>query len=226
MGLCAEVLALPLAELAFHTGQFLHLLGDLLAEEDVLVLEELGLGAEFVHLHGVLLAGVLEGGERDVLARDEVLHVLGGVGLLVGREVVVEVDLLDLRRLLLLVARSLLELLVGDDVRPAVVLLVGTRVLLLDLLDQLLDLRVVVLLLLVLLHALPQLLPLGTHLLRQLEHLLLIAAVGLLVRGGVAVLFGDVLVALLQLLDLGRQRLHHFVLAADDFLQGHQFLLL
>ena len=80
----------------------------------------------------MLLARVLERGQRDVLPRDEVLHVLGGVGLLFGREVVVEVDLLDLG-LLLLGLGPLLELLIGDD--DAVVFLVRPRVLLLDLLN-------------------------------------------------------------------------------------------
>lgn len=68
--------ALPFAKLLLHAGEFLLLLLDLLREENVLILEKLNLGEEFVHLDCVLLAGVLEGGEGDVLAGNEVLHVL------------------------------------------------------------------------------------------------------------------------------------------------------
>jgi hypothetical protein len=81
----------------------------------------------------VLLPRVLEGGERDILSRDEVLHIFGRIGLLLGREVVVEVDLLDLGFLLLGLG-LFLELLIGEQ-RPRPFLLLRTRVLLLDLLN-------------------------------------------------------------------------------------------
>ena len=102
---------LTFTKLLLHAGEFLLLLLDLLREENIFILEKLYLSEQLVHLDRVFLAGVLEGGEGDVLARDEVLHVLGGVSLLLGREVVVEVHLLDLR-LLLLRSLPFLELLV------------------------------------------------------------------------------------------------------------------
>jgi hypothetical protein len=86
----------------------------------------------------MFFARVLEGGERDGLAGDEVLHVLGWVCLLLWGEVMVEVDLLDLR-LFLLHALLLLELLVRNESSHA---LLPPRVLMLDFLDQLLYLEV------------------------------------------------------------------------------------
>jgi hypothetical protein len=81
----------------------------------------------------VLLPRVLEGGECDVLASDEVLHIFGRISLFLGREVVVEVDLFDLGFLLLGLG-LFLELLVREQ-RPRSFLLLRTRVLLLDLLN-------------------------------------------------------------------------------------------
>lgn len=67
-------LAFSLAETLLHGGQLLLLLLDLLVEQ-VLILEEFYLGQQFVHLDGMLFAGVFEGCKRDVLPRDQVLHV-------------------------------------------------------------------------------------------------------------------------------------------------------
>lgn len=76
-------------------------------------------------------------------------------------------------------------------------------------------------------HAPRQLLPLGPHLLRQLEHLLLVAVVRrVAVRGRLAFLLGNVLIALLEVLDLAGQRLDVLVFLLYDFLQLDQLLLL
>jgi hypothetical protein len=127
----------PLAEFFLHAGEVLLLLLDLLVEEDVLILQELNLGEEFVHLNRMLLSGVFDSCDGDVLACDEILHVLGGICLLFGGEVVIEVYLFDLG-LFLLGPLSFLELLIGGQSAHRL----PPRVLLLDLVDQLLELEV------------------------------------------------------------------------------------
>lgn len=134
----------------------------------------------------------------------------------------VEIHLLDLR-LLLLRTLPLLELLVGGQ--PAHHPL-AARVLLLYLIDQLPQLQVPRQLLPVVSHTTGELFALSPHLLCQFEHALLVARVGIAVRGGLAVLLGDILVALLELVDLARQRSDVIVLLPDQFLQRHQFFLL
>jgi hypothetical protein len=136
--------------------------------------------------------------------------------------VVVEVHLLDLR-LLLLRALPLLELLVRGQ--PADHPL-AAGVLLLDLVDQLLQLQVPRQLLAVVGHAAGEFFAFGPHLLCQFEHAFLVAGVGVAVRGGLAVLLGDILVALLELVDLAGQRSDVIVLLPDEFLQRQQFFLL
>ena len=125
-------LAFSLAETLLHGGQLLLLLLDLLVEQLVLILEEFYLGQQFVHLDGMLFAGVFEGCKRDVLPRDQVLHVFRGICLFFRGEMVIEVYFFDLG-FFLLGPSPLLELLIGDD--DAVVLLVRPGVLLLDLLN-------------------------------------------------------------------------------------------
>jgi hypothetical protein len=80
----------------------------------------------------MLLSGILQRSESNVLASDEVLHIFLGIGLLLRGEMMIEVDLLDLG-LFLLGLHPFLELLVGDDDPPIVLL--RPRVLLLDFLN-------------------------------------------------------------------------------------------
>ena len=212
---------LSFAKLFLHAGQLLLLLLDLLGEQDVLVLEELYLGEQLIHLHRVLLARVLERGQRDVFARDEVLHVFGGVGLLFGREVVVEVHLLDLR-LFLLGPLPLLELPVARQSPRCL----SPRVLLLYLVDQLLQLEVACQPIAVVCGAARELFPLAAHLFCEFEHAFLVAGLSIALGRRLAVLLGKVFIALLQLLDLARQSANVLVFLPDQFLQRHQLLFL
>lgn len=63
-----------------------------------------------------------------------------------------------------------------------------------------------------------QLLSLISHFLCQFEHALLITGIRIAMRGGLTVLLGDILIALLQLLYLGGQPPNILILLPDEFL--------
>lgn len=60
--------SLTLAELLLHASQLLLLFLDFLGEEDVFILQELYLSEKFIHLHCMLLTGVLKSSQSDIFA--------------------------------------------------------------------------------------------------------------------------------------------------------------
>ncbi len=194
---------------------------DLLIEQDVLILQELDLREEFIHLHCVLLSGVFYSSDGDVLASDEILHVLRRIGLLLRREVMIEVHLLYLR-LFLLGPLPFFELLIRRQSPHRL----PPRVLLLNLINQLLQLEVPTQSLSMLSSTTCQFLSLAPHLLCQFEHALLIAGVSVAMSGGLTVFLRDILITLLKLVNLSGQSSDVLVLLPDQFFQSHQLLLL
>jgi hypothetical protein len=79
----------------------------------------------------------------------------------------------------------------------------------------------------VLSHAPTEVLALVSHFLCQLEHALLLTAVSsIAMRGRLAFLLGDILVAFFQLLDFHCKAFNVLVLLADEFLELDELLFL